>query len=142
MCIFITQVSPSLALIVLIQTKLLSYIKDKSFKNKSEDYTAKVSKSSQRIQAKPAYDIDSLSTTTVRLTDYAKGLSKDDRICTLSNFLETKQSDVVYVKKLVIHESDDKVKKIKSIRRSNPSGKPIFSRFFILLTCVSSNIIF
>jgi hypothetical protein len=95
----------------------------KGVKSKKSARGERLSKSSQKIHQSPTLEIDTLSTSTVRLSDYAKGLSKDAKICSLSHFLETEQSDMVYIKNLMVKDGDQNIKKLKSIRSSTSDSK-------------------
>ena len=92
------------------------------------------SKSSQKMSKPTTLEIDTLSTTTVRLSNYAKGLSKDDRIWSLSNFLETEQSDMIFVKKLVVKHGDQSIQKLTSMKvHSLNFSRTLFQNQNILL---------
>lgn len=86
--------------------------------------------------------IDSISTSAVRLTSYAKGLSKTDKIRGLSDFLESNQSDVIFFKKLIVREPELKTRIAKSGRKlseSVSSSKFIFQNQNILLDSLNWN---
>lgn len=70
----------------------------------------------------------------MRLSEYAKTLSKDDKISSLSNFLETNKFESVFTKKLVVRDNDQSIQKLKSIRISeNNRSKSLFQNQNILL---------
>lgn len=76
---------------LIFQGKLSTYISRVS-KSKCEKYETPQSKTIQSISEKSTYEADSISRSSARLTSYAKGLSKGDMICALSQVLKTHQA--------------------------------------------------